>query len=99
MFKKYLILLLVMLFLLAAFPPIASSQDTPVTKWEYDYAVPIGFKGGVARPTIDTGVIINGDGVKADGVYVWDFLNSMGDNGWELISINSDGSYIFKRQK
>lgn len=99
MFKRYLILLLVMMFLLYAFPLITNSQDTPAAKWEYDYAVPIGFKGDTARPTIDTGVIINGDGVKADGVYIWDFLNSMGDNGWELVSINSDGSYIFKRQK
>lgn len=52
--------------------------------------------GGFGRPEV-SGIIINGEGTDAEG-NLWDFLNAMGQNGWEYVdSVN--GGVVFKRPR
>lgn len=93
----FILLTVLLLILLLSALAVASQAAHSGPAWEYLVARPVAYTGDSLRPQIQTGVVMNDEGVSFDGpLYIW--LDALGTDGWELIEFTG-GSFYFKRPK
>lgn len=67
-------------------------------KWEYRIVIAAhtgGPNNRLAPQIVDNEVLKN----WRKGPSIYDYLNHLGDKGWELVTITSPDRYVFKRRK
>lgn len=73
---------------------VAQSGQWEGQKWEYAYVAFVSVSEDTLRPQV-SGVVFNGQGQTAEGS-LWDFLNAVGQSGWEFVD-TINGGLVFKR--